>query len=76
MGVDDGALAVGALIELAHAVLAEKRQVMNDFLQIIASPHVLALSDVGPPCHDGGFYLIRFLFAIIIVRIARQAQNS
>ena len=65
MGVDDGALAIGTLIELAYAMLAEKRKIVDDFLQIFAGPHVFPLSDIRPSSHAEGFYRIRFLFAIL-----------
>ncbi len=66
MRVDDGALAIGALVELTHAMLAKKGQIVDDFLQVFTGPHVFPLARVRTACHDRGFYFIRLLFAIKI----------
>lgn len=50
--VDNGAFSISTLVELAHTVLAEQRQVMHDFLKIFARPGLCRLAEIRAACHD------------------------
>ena len=51
LAVDDAALSIGALIEFPHAMLAEKREIMHDFLQVFAGPDLFVLADLWTSRH-------------------------
>ena len=51
MAVDDGALAIGALVELADAMFAQQRQVVHDLIERLAIPHVIFLAELRTPSH-------------------------
>ena len=75
MRVDDGAFAVGTLVELAHTVFAEEGQVVNDFFQILTGPHVFPSTEIRTSRHDEGFYFIRFLFATDYQELERTKRS-
>ena len=53
MTVDDGAFAVSPLIELAHTVLAQQRQIVHDFLKVFARPGLSGFAEIRAACHNG-----------------------
>jgi hypothetical protein len=65
VAVDDGAFAMGALVELADAVLTQEREVTLDFVEGFAVPGFVFLAELRAACHARAWYQIRFLFAIV-----------
>lgn len=54
MAIDDAALPVGTLIEFAHSVLAEQREIVHDFLELFTRPDLFLLADLWTPRHGNG----------------------
>jgi len=62
MTVDDATFAVGALIEFAHAMFAQEREVVSDLFQLCARPDFFPLAGIGA-ARNGSKEYIRSLFA-------------
>jgi hypothetical protein len=52
MGIDDVALAVRPLIELADPVFTQEREIVHDLFQILAGPDFFPFPKIRPSCHN------------------------
>jgi hypothetical protein len=64
--INDGALAVSALVEIQNCGFTEQRQVMSKLVEIFTAQDVLLSPMFRPPRHGKPFYDLRFIFAIKI----------
>ena len=63
MVVDQTAVAVGRLVEIADGWQAEMGEAVTKFFQVLLAQH-LSFSLVRTPSHAGEFYTFRVLFAM------------
>ena len=52
MRVDNRALPICPLIELPYAMLAEQRQIVLHFIQVLAGPDFFAFPEIRSPRHS------------------------
>ena len=69
MGVDDGAFAVGSLIELPHSVLTEEREIVEHFVQVFASPDLFPLPEIRPARHNKSILALSLFVRYEIERV-------
>ena len=52
VAVDDPALAIRSVVELADSEFAQKREVVHDFLQVLTTPGLFFVSGVWTPSRN------------------------
>lgn len=60
MTVDDGAFAMGALVELADTMLAQEREGVHDFVEGFAVPGFVFFAELGTAGHGWQFSIFAF----------------